>query len=303
MGSPGAATPFDTRTYATDSEGFPAFVQDLQVGVIHKDAVAALAGVFAGDTGGDQVHHALRRGREVHGTGLAHLPEGKHRAPSKGGEHPQRVGGPATQGLNPAGVMLEERHEAASRLHRAQRRSLDAFEEEIHPRFPIAPGADAIEQIVVGGPVLFEVKAQEKGQRCRTHDPIDATRRQASCDGWWTSPLAAGSECPAGNGRTCSALDAADPSYFYISLQDEIKAHPMREHANPNEAPAVPGSTPEPTTLRKGKSDVCGTAALRRWTGRPTSRKRVGDRACPNPGSREVREATCAPSETIGRSS
>lgn len=36
------------------------------------------------------------------------------------------------------------------------------FKKEIHPRLPIAPGADAVEQVVVGGPVLFEVKAQVK---------------------------------------------------------------------------------------------------------------------------------------------
>lgn len=77
----------------------------------------------------------------------------------------------------------------------------------------------------------------------------------------------------------------------------------MREHANPVEAPAVPGSSQEPTTLREGKSDAGGTATLRRWMGTPTSRKRVGDRACPNPGSPEVREAACAPSETICLSS
>lgn len=150
------------RPQSTDSEGLPTLVQDLQVGVVDKDAVASLAGVFAGDTGGDQVHHALRRGRKVHGSGLAYLPEGKHRACSKGGKHPQRVGSPATQGLNTAGVLLEKSHEAASRFHRAQRRSLHAFEKEIHPSLPIAPGADAVEQIVVGGPVLFEVKAQVK---------------------------------------------------------------------------------------------------------------------------------------------
>ncbi len=39
-----------TPSHGPDSEGLPAFVQDLQAGVADEDAVASLAGVFADDT-------------------------------------------------------------------------------------------------------------------------------------------------------------------------------------------------------------------------------------------------------------
>ena len=209
------------RTQGADSERLPAFVQDPQVGVVDKDAVASLAGVFAGDTGGDQVQHTLRRGRKVHGGGSAYLPEGKHRAFSKGGEHPQGVGSPATEGLNPAGVLPEERHEVASRFHRAQRRVLHAFEKKVHPRLPIAPGADAVEQIVVGGPVLFEVKAQvkqwlsEERNNCGSGSRVPMlSSRPSACMARCKSrcrPLESPNDGAGGNGIGTNALTASPP--------------------------------------------------------------------------------------------
>ena len=81
------------------SERFAAFVEDGEVGVVGIDAVAALAGEFAGDAVPDEQGHGFVGGGECHGGELAELGEAEEGALAQGGEHAEGVGGTVTRKL------------------------------------------------------------------------------------------------------------------------------------------------------------------------------------------------------------
>ena len=49
------------------SQRLASFVEDGEIGIVGEDAVAPLAGEFAGDAGGDERVHGLRGGGDGHG--------------------------------------------------------------------------------------------------------------------------------------------------------------------------------------------------------------------------------------------
>src|SRR5438270_3365621 len=66
------------------------------------------------------------------------------------------------QGFDLAAVLFKQRQDAMRGGRRLLRNISDAGQEEVKPDLPITPGADAVQQVVVGRTVLLEVEAQVK---------------------------------------------------------------------------------------------------------------------------------------------
>ena len=67
-------------------ERLTSFIEDVQVGVIDENPVAALAGQLAGDAGGDQSLHGFGGGGESHPMFVAQVFQGEHGPLSQRGE-------------------------------------------------------------------------------------------------------------------------------------------------------------------------------------------------------------------------
>jgi len=142
------------------SQRFGAFVEDVEVGVVGEDSVAAVAGEFAGDSGMEELGHGFAGGGEGDAGELAELGQGEQRALAEGGQDTEGVGGAAAGLLDAVGVMVEEGDESACGIDGSEGGDFHTFEEEIDPCFPIAGGADAVEKVVIDWAVLFEEEAE-----------------------------------------------------------------------------------------------------------------------------------------------
>lgn len=69
------------------------FVEEVEIGVVGEDTVAALAGQLAGDAGGDQRLHGLGGGGERHPMAVAQEFHGEHRPLPQGVKDAKRAGG------------------------------------------------------------------------------------------------------------------------------------------------------------------------------------------------------------------
>ena len=93
--------------------------------------------------------------------GRAQLLQAAQRPLAQGLQHAQGVGrGAPSLGGHLPGVLRKQRHQPARGVHRILGRGLHAFQEEVCPGFPVAMGANPVQQFVVHGPVLLEVEAE-----------------------------------------------------------------------------------------------------------------------------------------------
>ena len=83
------------------------FVEDPEVGIVDENAVAALAGEFAGDASGDEGLHGFAGCRESHRRVAAKVRESEDRAFAQGGEDSQGTGCGAAGRSGAAYVFLE----------------------------------------------------------------------------------------------------------------------------------------------------------------------------------------------------
>ena len=148
------------QSRARESQRLAAFVEDGQIGIIHEDAVTALGGEFSSNAHPNQRLHRFGGGRKRHGVSIAQILQRKHRSFSQSRQDPEGIGSRARCLLDAPVIRLEELDEPAGCLHGAVRGLLDAIEEEVEPRLPIARGAHTVEQVVIHLPVLFKIKGK-----------------------------------------------------------------------------------------------------------------------------------------------
>ncbi len=156
------AIPLGLKTVPWFSQRLASFVEDAEIAVIDEDAVATLAGELAGDASRDEALHGLARGRKGQTVVVAHTFERQHRAMAQGGEHAQSIGGGASGLLDAAGIRFKQIHQTSGGLDGTSGSLIHAFEKKVHPRLPVAGGADAVEQFVIQRAMLFEIQREIK---------------------------------------------------------------------------------------------------------------------------------------------
>ena len=141
------------------SQRLASLVQDAEIAVVNKDAVAALAGEFAGDAGSDESLHGFGGGGKSHVLSVTHVFERQHRALAKGREDAQGVGARRVLTAECGGCPPRRGPPAAGRSARRCGRFDPRLRERSPPTPPSRPGsANAVEEFVIRRAVLLKVK-------------------------------------------------------------------------------------------------------------------------------------------------
>jgi hypothetical protein len=98
---------------------------------------------------------------------VAKVREGGDWAFAQGGEDSQGTGCGATDRSGAAYVFLEKIGEPAGGFDCPMGCCFHAFQKEIHPGFPVAGGADAVEQVVIHRAVRFQVEGKIEQRLCK----------------------------------------------------------------------------------------------------------------------------------------